>query len=50
MFSGIEGLCFLQVSNSKWAADVTEIAIDCGHFIVEEEPRLGARALLNFFA
>jgi len=34
----------------KWAADVTEIAIDCGHFIVEEEPRLGASALVDFFA
>jgi len=32
------------------AADVTEIAIDCEHFIVEEEPRLGTRALLYFFA
>jgi len=34
----------------KWAADVTEVAIDCGHFIVEEEPRLGTNALLDFFA
>jgi haloacetate dehalogenase len=30
--------------------DVTEIAIDCGHFIVEEEPRLTASALVDFFA
>jgi len=34
----------------KWAADVAEIAIDCGHFIVEEEPRLTASALVDFFA
>jgi haloacetate dehalogenase len=34
----------------KWAADVTEIAIDCGHFIVEEEPRLAANALADFLA
>jgi len=34
----------------KWAVDVTEIAIDCGHFIVEEEPRLAANALVDFFA
>jgi haloacetate dehalogenase len=34
----------------KWATDVTEIAIDCGHFIVEEEPRLAASALVDFFA
>ena len=34
----------------KWATDVTEIAIDCGHFIVEEEPRLTASALVDYFA
>ena len=34
----------------KWAADVTEMPIDCGHFIVEEEPQLAARALIDFFA
>ena len=33
----------------KWAADVTEMPIDCGHFIVEEEPQLAARALIDFF-
>ena len=34
----------------KWAVDVTEIPIDCGHFIVEEEPHLAAQALIDFFA
>jgi len=34
----------------KWATDVTEIPIDCGHFIVEEEPHLAAKALIDFFA
>ena len=34
----------------KWATDVTGIAIDCGHFIVEEEPRLAADAMVDFFA
>jgi haloacetate dehalogenase len=34
----------------KWADDVSEVAIDCGHFIVEEEPQLAARAMLDFFS
>lgn len=34
----------------KWADDVSEVAIDCGHFIVEEEPQLAAEAMLEFFA
>ena len=33
----------------KWADDVAEVAVDCGHFIVEEEPRQAARAMLEFF-
>jgi len=33
----------------KWAADVTEKPIDCGHFIVEEEPHQAANALVEFF-
>jgi haloacetate dehalogenase len=33
----------------KWAADVTEKPIDCGHFIVEEEPHQAANALIEFF-
>ncbi len=33
----------------KWAAEVTEKPIDCGHFIVEEEPQLAAKALVEFF-
>ena len=34
----------------KWAGDVSEIALDCGHFIVEEEPQQAARAMRDFFA
>ena len=33
----------------KWAPRVSEVAIDCGHFIVEEEPEIAARAMLDFF-
>ncbi len=33
----------------KWAAEVSEKPIDCGHFIVEEEPQLAAKALVDFF-
>ncbi|MDH3858372.1 MAG: alpha/beta hydrolase [Gammaproteobacteria bacterium] len=33
----------------KWAVDVAEMPIDCGHFIVEEEPHLAALALIDFF-
>ncbi|MEX0808476.1 MAG: alpha/beta hydrolase [Dongiaceae bacterium] len=33
----------------RWADDVREIALDCGHFIVEEEPEKAAAALLAFF-
>ena len=33
----------------KWASDVSEIALDCGHFIVEEEPQQAARAMRDFF-
>lgn len=32
-----------------WADDVTEIALDCGHFNAEEEPEACAEALLQFF-
>jgi haloacetate dehalogenase len=34
----------------KWADEVSEVAIDCGHFIVEEEAPLASRAMLDFFA
>jgi haloacetate dehalogenase len=34
----------------RWADDVSEVALDCGHFIVEEEPEKAAAALLAFFA
>jgi len=34
----------------KWATDVTGIAIDCGHFIVEEKLRLATGALVDVFA
>jgi haloacetate dehalogenase len=33
----------------KWADDVTEVALDCGHFVIEEEPTASAQALLQFF-
>jgi haloacetate dehalogenase len=33
----------------RWADDVSEVALDCGHFIVEEEPEKAAAALLGFF-
>jgi haloacetate dehalogenase len=32
-----------------WADDVREVALDCGHFIPEEEPALAAAALREFF-
>jgi haloacetate dehalogenase len=32
-----------------WADDVREVAIDCGHFLAEEEPAACADALRNFF-
>ncbi|HWG81220.1 MAG TPA: alpha/beta hydrolase [Stellaceae bacterium] len=32
----------------KWADDVRETALDCGHFIVEEKPEEAAAALLSF--
>jgi haloacetate dehalogenase len=34
----------------RWASEVTEMPIDCGHFIVEEQPRLAAQALVDFFS
>ncbi|MBU0726539.1 MAG: alpha/beta hydrolase [Alphaproteobacteria bacterium] len=33
-----------------WADDVREVALDCGHFVVEEEPEPAAAALAEFFA
>jgi haloacetate dehalogenase len=33
----------------KWAADVREQAIDCGHFLAEEAPEDCAQALTQFF-
>lgn len=32
-----------------WADDVTEIALDCGHFVAEEQPAACAEALAGFF-
>jgi haloacetate dehalogenase len=32
----------------KWAEDVREVALDCGHFVVEEKPEEAAAALLSF--
>ena len=34
----------------KWADDVSELRLDCGHFIAEEEPVACAEALRAFFA
>ncbi|HYM01642.1 MAG TPA: alpha/beta hydrolase [Stellaceae bacterium] len=33
----------------KWADDVREIALDCGHFVAEEVPETCAAALIEFF-
>ena len=32
-----------------WARDVSEVALECGHFVVEEEPEQATAALLSFF-
>jgi haloacetate dehalogenase len=32
-----------------WATDVRDVPLDCGHFVVEEEPEAAARALIDFF-
>ena len=32
----------------KWADDVREVALDCGHFVVEEKPEEAAQALISF--
>lgn len=32
-----------------WADDAREVALDCGHFIAEEEPEASAAALRDFF-
>ena len=34
----------------KWADDVHELRLDCGHFVAEEEPVACANALRDFFA
>lgn len=34
----------------RWADDVTEIALDCGHFIAEEAPEDCAAAIRRFFS
>ena len=33
-----------------WATDVREVALECGHFVPEEQPEACAAALLEFFA
>jgi haloacetate dehalogenase len=33
----------------RWADDVSDIALDCGHFIVEEEPQACAAAMVDLF-
>jgi haloacetate dehalogenase len=35
---------------TPWADDVRDVAIDCGHFIAEEQPAACADALEDFFA
>ena len=34
----------------RWADDVYELQLDCGHFIAEEEPDVCAEALIEFFS
>ena len=34
----------------RWADNVYELPLDCGHFIAEEEPEACAEALIEFFA
>lgn len=34
----------------RWADDVREVALDCGHFLAEEQPQATAAALGEFFA
>jgi len=34
----------------RWADDVREVALDCGHFVAEEKPEECAAALAGFFA
>lgn len=34
----------------RWADDVREVALDCGHFVAEEEPEATAAALRDFLA
>jgi haloacetate dehalogenase len=34
----------------KWADDVSEVVIECGHFVPEEEPEACAAALQDFFS
>lgn len=33
----------------RWADQVTELEVDCGHFIAEEAPEICAEALIDFF-
>ena len=48
---------YLTVKNSSpleiwqaWATDVREVALDCGHFVAEEDPDACAAALERFFS
>ncbi len=34
----------------RWAEDVSEVPLDCGHFLAEEEPEACAAALRDFFS
>jgi len=33
----------------RWADDTQEVALDCGHFVAEEQPQACAKALADFF-
>jgi len=33
----------------RWADDVREVVLDCGHFVAEEEPEACAAAVMEFF-
>jgi haloacetate dehalogenase len=33
----------------RWADEVSEVALDCGHFVAEEQPQACADALTDFF-
>ena len=38
-----------RASWEQWANDVRDVPLDCGHFVVEEQPTASAEAMLSFF-